>query len=143
MREGKVECGIMLVYRSVMGASLFTLSDFVLGLLLIMGGAKLAFQQGDLQTATFVPGMGLVLLGVLTLVVSRKAMSKVGWLYLPRVLIYVALLVVLTGAFIQRWFQKNGAVEKGDWQLLIFGGIFLISNAVGYAVWGRQKAQRN
>ncbi len=126
-----------------MDASLFTLSDFVLGVLLIMGGAKLALQQGNLRTATFVPGMGLVLLGVLALVFSSKAKSKVRWLYLPRVLIYLALFAVLTGAFIQNWLQKNGAVEKGDWQMLIIGGIFLFSNAVGYAVWGPQKTQRN
>lgn len=118
--------------------SLFILSDFVVGVLLIMGGAKLAFQQSELRAATFVPGMGLVLLGVLALVFSRKAISKVRWLYLTRVLVYLALLVALTGAFLQHWFQKNGAAGRGDWQLLLLGGVFLFFNVVGYAVWARQ-----
>ena len=126
-----------------MWSFLFTLSDFVVGVLLIMGGAKLAFPQRELRAATFVPGMGLVLLGVLALVFSRKAASKVRWLYLPRVLVYLALFVFLLGAFLQNWFRKNGAVERGDWQLLILGGVFLFSNAVGCAVWAREKTQSN
>ena len=121
-----------------MGAALFTLSDFVVGVLLIMGGAKLAFQQGELRAANVIPGMGLVLLGVLALVFSRKAVSKVRWMYLPRVLVYVSLFVFLTGAFLQNWFQKSGAIERGDWQLFLCGGIFLFSNVIGYAVWARQ-----
>jgi hypothetical protein len=121
-----------------MVAPLFMLSDFVVAVLIIMGGAKLAFQQSEMRAAIFIPGMGLVLLGVLGLVFSRKAMNKVRWLYLPRVLVYLALFVLLTGAFLQNWFHKNGAVERGDWQLFVLGGIFLFSNVVGYAVWARQ-----
>jgi hypothetical protein len=121
-----------------MGVSLFILSDFIVGVLLIMGGARLAFHQSDLRAATFVPGISLVLLGVLALVFSRKAISKVRWLYLPRVLVYLALFIFLIGVFLQNWFQKNGAVERGDWQLFLLGGVFLFSNVVSYAVWARQ-----
>jgi hypothetical protein len=121
-----------------MVAALFMLSDFVVGVLVIMGGTKLAFQQSEPRATTFVPGMGLVLLGVLAIAFTRKAIRKVRWLYLPRVLVYLGLLVLLIGAFLQNWFQRNGAVAVGDWQLLLIGGVFLFSNAVGYGVWARQ-----
>jgi len=51
MREGNVEYGIPGGYplALVMGSSLFTLSDFVLGLFLIIGGMNLALTHGDFQ----------------------------------------------------------------------------------------------
>jgi drug/metabolite transporter (DMT)-like permease len=114
----------------------------VLGLFLIIGGMNLALMHGDFQLGRFVPGVGLALLGLLAFVFGPKAASKERRLYLPRILVYFALFVALAGAFTQNWFQKNGAVEKGDWYLLTIGGLFLFSNAVGYAIWGRQNAQR-
>jgi hypothetical protein len=126
----------------VMASSLFTLSDFVLGLFLIIGGVNLAFTHSDFHLGRVVPGVGLALLGVLALSFGPKVASKERWLYLPRILVYFAMFVVLAGAFMQNWFQKHGAVEKGDWYLLLIGGLFLFSNAVGYAAWGRQKTQR-
>ena len=117
--------------------SLFTVSDFVLGLLLIIGGLNLALPHGNFRLATFIPGVGLAFLGVFAFALRTKA--KESRLFLPRVLVYGALFLVLTGAFIQNWFQQNGAVRNGDWCVVVIGGIFLLSNAVGYAVWGGPK----
>jgi hypothetical protein len=126
----------------VMGSSLFTLSDFVLGLFLIIGGANLAFTHSDFNLGRLVSGLGLALLGILALLFGPKAARKERWLYLPRIVVYFAMFGVLGGAFAQNWFQKHGAVEKADWYLLLIGGLFLFSNVVGYAAWGRQGTQR-
>jgi O-antigen/teichoic acid export membrane protein len=83
----------------------------------------------------------LALLGLLALLFGPKAARKERWLYLPRIVVYFAMFVVLAGAFVQNWFQKHGAVEKADWYLFLIGGLFPFSNAVGYAAWGRQKTQ--
>jgi hypothetical protein len=122
-----------------MARTVFTLSDFVLSLFLLFGGLNLSLPSGDFQITSLAAGIGLALLGVLVFVFSSRAAAKGSGLYVPRILVYSVLFVVLIGAFIHRWFRDSGALEKGDWYPFAIGGTFLACNAIGYAFWGRRK----
>jgi hypothetical protein len=126
-----------------MARAVFRLSDFVLSLLLLFVGLNLCLPSGDFHIAELAAGISFALLGVLVLVFSFSSRLW-SWsrLYLPRVLLYSALFVVLVGDFIHRFCGANGPLEKGDGYPVAIGvtfiAIFLACNAIGYAFWGRR-----
>lgn len=129
-----------------MARAVFRLSDFVLSLLLLFVGVNLCLPSGDFHIAELAAGIGFASLGVLVFVFSLSSrLWNWSGLYLPRVLLYSALFVVLIGDFVHRWVRASGAVEKSDWYSVAIGvtilATFLACNAIGYAFWGRRTSK--
>lgn len=122
-----------------MARAVFTLSDFVLSLFLLFVGVNLCLPSGDFHMAELATGIGFALLGVLLFILSFSPRAAAKWygLYLPRILLYSALFVVLIVDFIHRWFRANVALDKVVVYSVAIVATFLASNAIGYGFWRR------